>query len=51
MSTTLDSRLYATSLKEPVGLRFKNGFNVDGAASTQEARAKTDGMMLNFMMK
>jgi hypothetical protein len=50
MSTTLESRLYATRLKEPVGLRFKNGFNVPGAASAQEAKAKTDGIILNFMM-
>jgi hypothetical protein len=50
MSTTVDSRLYATRLKEPVGLRFKNGFSVPGAASAQEAKAKTDGITLNFMM-
>lgn len=50
MSTTLDSRLYAMRLKEPVGLRFKNGFNVPGAASAQEARAKIEGIMLSFMM-
>jgi hypothetical protein len=50
MSTTLDSRLYAMRLKEPVGSRFKNGFKVPGEASAQEARAKIDGIMLNFMV-
>lgn len=50
MSTTLESRLYATRLKEPLGLRFKSGFTVPGAASTEEAKAKTEGKMLNFMI-
>jgi hypothetical protein len=50
MSTTLESRLYATRLKEPLGLRFKSGFTVPGAASTEEAKAKIEGRVLNFMI-